>query len=253
MAGEDKVQGIHEVEWTEEKAKCVWEAYNVLYGTEATGVYPPDFYQVVLGLVGNNMRPGGRCLDVGCGPGVLAELLDDQSHPVAVIDFAPANIERLKDQWGRRSRSIEARVGRLDAIPYPDESFDTVFATEVLEHLSIGKLSAGLREVRRVLVPGGIFVATTPYAERLDKIICPECLAAFHPMGHVQSVDERMAARILEEGGLAPILIKRFPTIFVGRNDGILIATVKRLLRWSLYGLCARLRGHNLIFVGRKV
>jgi SAM-dependent methyltransferase len=241
----------HDVQWTDGKARQLWEAYHAIHG--ATGVYPSDFYEVVLDLVGNLVKPRSRCLDVGCGSGVLAELLAGRRHRVVAIDFTAANVDDLRRRWAKRKEEIDVRVQNLTALALPDASFDAAFATEVLEHVSDEKLVACLDEIRRVLVPGGVFVATTPYAERLEKVICPDCLAAFHPMGHVQSFDEARAAATLQAGRLTPVRITRFPTIFVGRTDGQLKSGVKRAVRSLFPRLCVRLRGHNLFFAGRKI
>ena len=54
----------------------------------------------------------------------------------------------------------------LEAIPYPDASFDVVVGNHVLEH--VDRPAVALSEVRRVLTKGGKFICQTPYAKRLS-------------------------------------------------------------------------------------
>lgn len=62
----------------------------------------------------------------------------------------------------------------LDALPYPDSSAELVYAGHVLEHIHPDDLPAVLREVRRVLAPGGQFCAVGPDCDRIDPVREPD-------------------------------------------------------------------------------
>ncbi len=94
-------------------------------------------------------------LDLGCGDGLIAAVLFRDEPPVEV-GFDP--------WWAqvRKARGIYRAVqqARGDAMPYTGAAFATVFSNSVLEH--IPDLEPVLREVARVLRPGGRFLATVP-------------------------------------------------------------------------------------------
>ena len=100
------------------------------------------------------VQPGGAdALDVGAGTGELVrQLLRAGAHSVIGADFSPAMLE-----VGRRKLGREPRVRWLIAdalrLPFPDASFDCVTNAFLMRNLV--DLPAGLREMVRVLKPGG--------------------------------------------------------------------------------------------------
>ena len=101
-----------------------------------------------------------RWLDLGCGHQVLQAWRGDAEQDlvrraglIVGIDLEHASLQK--------HRSIHRRVrGDLSSLPFDSESFDLVTANMVLEHLS--DPAAQLREISRVLKPGGVMVALTP-------------------------------------------------------------------------------------------
>lgn len=85
-------------------------------------------------------------LELGCEVGVLARQLAGFGNRVTGIDISEAAIAQLPEY-------IQGAVSILPEIPFPDESFDVVVATEVLEHLE--QDDACIQEVVRVLRPNG--------------------------------------------------------------------------------------------------
>ena len=96
-------------------------------------------------------QPGERILDLGCGDGQLTKRIAAIGAIVTAVDASPEMVAAA------RSRGIAADQGAAESLPYPDRSFDAVFSNAVL-HWVRGQ-DEMLTEVRRVLRPGGRFVA----------------------------------------------------------------------------------------------
>ncbi|MCL4534052.1 MAG: class I SAM-dependent methyltransferase [Bacteroidetes bacterium] len=105
-------------------------------------------------------RSGGQILDVGSGPGWLAIQIAFRGPAWQVTGIDPSEeMVRLAAENARR-RDLEGRVnfskGTAESIPFPDGSFDVVVSTLSLHHWT--DPAAGLREIGRVLKPGGRFI-----------------------------------------------------------------------------------------------
>jgi SAM-dependent methyltransferase len=93
-------------------------------------------------------------LDVGCGVGVSHSLLIPRYREVHGVDVAASAVERAAfDNRGGRYTSYAG-----DTLPFADSSFDVVFAACVLHHVDRPERAAFVREMRRVVRPGGIGV-----------------------------------------------------------------------------------------------
>jgi ubiquinone/menaquinone biosynthesis C-methylase UbiE len=104
------------------------------------------------------LRPGHRALDIGCGTGTLAVLIK-RLHPdveVVGLDPDPEALDRGRRKAQRASARVQFDQGFADRLPYQDASFDRVFSSLMFHHLGNDEKEATLREVRRVLRPGGI-------------------------------------------------------------------------------------------------
>lgn len=98
-----------------------------------------------------NAQPGERILDLGCGDGQLTARLADAGAQVRGFDASPQMAAAA------RARGLEVEEGSAESLPYPDASFDAVFSNAALHWMR--EQDAVLRQVQRVLKPGGRFVA----------------------------------------------------------------------------------------------
>ena len=113
-----------------------------------------------------------RVLDAGIGTGAMSEALASQA--VRAVDLHGVDLSekmlvqarhRLESQVG----SLTLRAADLDALPYPDGAFDMVLAAHVIEHLV--EPDRALREISRVLKPGGVVVAVVTRASMAGALI----------------------------------------------------------------------------------
>ena len=123
----------------------------------------------------------GACLELGANPFFTTYLLDRYTR----LDLTLANyygagageaIETVsfvqpettvREQVERRSRLFNIEE---DAFPYETDTFDVVLFCEILEHLLMDPVAV-LRQIHRVLKPGGILALTTPNVARLDSVL----------------------------------------------------------------------------------
>jgi ubiquinone/menaquinone biosynthesis C-methylase UbiE len=103
------------------------------------------------------VEPGTRALDVGCGPGALTEELARRVGAGSVLAADPS--ESLAAACAERVPGADVRVARAESLPWPDDSVDTALAQLVVNFLE--DPPAGVREMRRVVGPGGIVAACT--------------------------------------------------------------------------------------------
>jgi ubiquinone/menaquinone biosynthesis C-methylase UbiE len=75
----------------------------------------------------------------------------------AGIDIAPAMISTARKKAWRADLDIDYRVASVDALPYPDGSFEVVTSTMMFHHLPVRIKEKGMREIHRVLAAEGRF------------------------------------------------------------------------------------------------
>jgi ubiquinone/menaquinone biosynthesis C-methylase UbiE len=104
-----------------------------------------------------SVQPHHRVLDVGCGTGTFAVAIKGWSPSAEVVglDPDPKALARSRRKVERADVSIRFDQGFANALPYPDGSFDRVFSSLMFHHVPQDAKFATMREVRRVLKPGG--------------------------------------------------------------------------------------------------
>ncbi len=106
----------------------------------------------------------GCLLDIGCGTGWFDFRLRDKfafTGEIAGIDVSPHNVKLMIREIRRRGENrILSFASNAEKIPFADGTFDIVVMTEVLEH--VADPASVVKEVSRLLKPGGRFIITTP-------------------------------------------------------------------------------------------
>jgi ubiquinone/menaquinone biosynthesis C-methylase UbiE len=92
--------------------------------------------------------PGEKVLDVGCGTGTLAIVIKRQlgTGEVHGIDASPEMVRFAKEKSAKDGSDIDFRVALIEAIPFPDASFDLVTSSLMLHHLPDDVKAKGFRK-----------------------------------------------------------------------------------------------------------
>ncbi len=156
----------------------------------------------------------GKLLDAGCGIAVLLRMIRKNKPNLKLfgIDFSQVAVKRTQEY------GFEARLSILPDIPYPDDCFDIIVSTEVLEHLENPEKT--VRSFNRVLRKGGLVIVSVP------KDMGPD-----HCIEHVQDFDEKALAELFKENGFQVehlAVVDREPQrkpgasyVLVGRKVGV--------------------------------
>jgi ubiquinone/menaquinone biosynthesis C-methylase UbiE len=102
---------------------------------------------------------GGSVLDAGCGTGGFTQWLRDRYSPQRLVALDVS--EEALVRCGERGLE-ELLCSPVEYIPFPDASFDLVLSLNVLYHREISDDLEALREMHRVLVPGGYLLLNLP-------------------------------------------------------------------------------------------
>jgi len=111
-----------------------------------------------------HLRPGGRMLDAGCGPGATGGWLARHGR-LAAVDVEPLALSLYRE---RRPAAALAAAG-IAHLPFADETFDAALCVTVLCHELVTDPAAAVRELARVVRPGGAVCLLEPGMPRLRR------------------------------------------------------------------------------------
>jgi len=136
----------------------VWrrEEMDVLLATcETDDVFP---------LIQRHIEKDGLALDVGCGSGRYVRFMSDNGWNIAGIELSKETVEMVNEAWP----DLKIVQGDAESIPFEQNEFDSVISFGVVEHSQQGPQKA-LKEIFRVLKPGGRAVITVPCHNRIRR------------------------------------------------------------------------------------
>ncbi|RMH58649.1 MAG: class I SAM-dependent methyltransferase [Candidatus Hydrogenedentota bacterium] len=145
----------------EEEAETYWRYH---YGGEAP--YPGLAYRRIRILEMMGPEPG-KVLDVGCGPGALAEDVVERGGKWIGIDFAEGMLQTARDHLRKKGVAVVVARAAAEMLPFRARQFDTVVAAGVLEYLP--GYRGALREMKRVLRSGGRLILSMPHRDCLAR------------------------------------------------------------------------------------
>jgi 2-polyprenyl-3-methyl-5-hydroxy-6-metoxy-1,4-benzoquinol methylase len=164
----------------------------------------------------------GKILDAGCGEGVLVEKYTGQGWSIVGVD--------------KNYASEYVQEGSITELPFQDQSFDTVMALDVLEHLQYREQPQAISELLRVTRPGGIAIFSCPnlahFTSRLKLMFRGRLLrtaSANHHCGdrampEYRELFEKAGYEVLEIRGIFPTVppFYRFVMRYPSRSVGLL-------------------------------
>jgi ubiquinone/menaquinone biosynthesis C-methylase UbiE len=173
-----------------------WQVYDALDQTlEPAG---PD---TLHDLAGSYLRPGSRLLDAGCRDGAhLIRLVERYGVTAVGVDPVEVHIERARAAIDDAGVDADVFVGVMHELPFPDRSFDFVWCRDVVAQ--VDDLDGALREIARVLEPGGRMLVYTTFVT--DELSAQEAALFARHLGNVPgNMVEADAEAAFARAGLA--------------------------------------------------
>ena len=151
-----------------------------------------DFLREVVPLA------NARVIELGCGKAELSRRLIERGLVRAVTALEVDARQHATNVGSNPPSGLTFLAGAAEAIPQPDESFDVALMLKSLHHVPVDSMDVALREIRRVLVPGGyLYVSEPVYAGDFNDIV-----RLFHDEGVVRAAAYRALRRAVDNGVL---------------------------------------------------
>ncbi len=153
-----------------------------------------------------SLRPGSRLLDVGCGTGFLLHRLSQTAPDARLsgVDPVPAMLSVARR---RLSPDIQLQAAWVEHLPFESGTVDVVLSCNMFHY--VRDPAAALREIMRVLAPGGRLVLTDWCDDYLACRICDLYLRLFN-RAHVKMYNRGECLRLLHDAGFKAAAINRY-------------------------------------------
>lgn len=175
---------------------------------------------------------GRRVLDVGCGPGHSTAEAARRGGTLVGMDLAPQMVTLAAQLWP----GIDFRVGNLEALPFPDASFDAAFGSFVILHVPRPELA--VEQLARVLIGGGRLALSTWDVDSKNRVLGMVFEAADIvgiPMvalpgapARLRFADDAEFEALLRGRGFEDVTIQLFEFAFQVQNAEALFAEITR-------------------------
>lgn len=185
------------------------EQYTMGYGPAATAIMAMRTAQSHAAFFLPQLKAGMSLLDCGCGPGTITAGFAELVAPGEVVgtEIEESQVAIARDQAAKHNvRNVRFEAASIYELPFADASFDAVFVSAVLGNLK--EPIRGLREVHRVLKPGGVigvkefdhggdlFYPSDPAVERYGKLY----LRLRRENGHDPETGRKIGALLIDAG-----------------------------------------------------
>ena len=186
-------------------------------------------FRQAIDLMQQQGRAGDRLLDLGCATGLFMEMAERGGWQAYGTDVKETLVQRNRKRFGNR---VKLQAGhRLD---FEDGFFDVVTLFDVIEHLPDPVES--LKEVARVLRPGGLVIISTPDIDGLlprwtYRILCRPLGIWEHPEppGHLFQFSFSTLSLVLGRAGLVPKTLRNFEIFIAYSVSELEEAAIERI------------------------
>lgn len=177
-----------------------------------------------------------RLLDIGFGAGTLLQAAERGGWVPTGVDVSKSAVEHV------RKLGYDVFCGTLDEAHYPDNHFDVVTASELLEH--VPDPLAVVREMGRVLRPGGLLWMTTPHGRGVSNRLLGVEWSILYPPEHIQLFSRKGIEKLLKAVGF-----RRIRVITQGVNPFEIVEHFKRRKSETAApaGAVAEAKGHDRV------
>ncbi len=167
-----------------------WRDKDLYVSKEAPSFasYSSDLFdqaKIYLGELANK-----KVLELACGSGEISVWLAKQGAIVQGIDISDKSIALAQKRALENQEQVNFQISSAEKTPFKNNTFDIVFINVSLHHLEIGP---ALQEIKRVLKPGGFFIAVEPFTPSplIEKIRSSSLFQVFFPVRR-ETPDERI-------------------------------------------------------------
>ena len=126
-------------------------------------------------------------LDIGCGSGWLAEYFLQKGKQIVSSDISIINPAKALAKFPHQNHA--AIVCDAFNLPFKNNSFDCIVASEVIEHVFDPSLF--VTSLLKKIKPGGTLILVTPYNEKIEYFLCVHCNKPTPKNAHLHSFDEK--------------------------------------------------------------
>lgn len=158
------------------------------YFEERTGATKHDERRVHEYILSNIDKDCKSILDVGSGSAWVADSFRNKEVKVTSLDLSKKNVFNAKEKVDSENHS--SVVADSFRLPFYNNSFNTVIASEIIEH--VVDPNSFIKELYRVVSPSGKLIITTPYKEKLRYYLCIHCNKKTPIHAHIHSFNEKI-------------------------------------------------------------
>ncbi|HET9652168.1 MAG TPA: class I SAM-dependent methyltransferase [Usitatibacter sp.] len=149
---------------------------------------------------------GARVVDLGCGNAQMSRRMLREAGASSVAALEVDRVQFEKNVAEPPMPALTLRMAGAEAIPFPDASFDIATMFKSLHHVPVETMDAALREIRRVLAPGGLLYVSEPvFAGEFNEVV-----RLFHDEERVRAAAIAAMRRAEEAGVLQAVEVRCF-------------------------------------------